>query len=165
MVHIFTGWSCSLLISCVPPQLWFHPSYSLRGQWPHGCLGYYAGMHISLQISKFHSFLSLHACVFGNYTCMLESTQCHLIGLFVQGIQTWLELTFVRLCRPVYFNSLLYLHTYSHVHICLYMTDELNPTNGLQNNGLIVESCKPAWYISALQILTGASSSWMLSSG
>lgn len=62
-----------------------------------------------------------------------------------------------------YIQSCSYM--FVHVYIALNMTDELNPTNGLQNNVLIVESCKPAWYILALQILTGASSSWMLSSG
>lgn len=30
-VHICAGWSCSLLVCCVPSQLWLHPSHSLWG--------------------------------------------------------------------------------------------------------------------------------------
>jgi hypothetical protein len=38
-----SGWPCSLLISCVPSQLWVYPPHYLWGWWPHWCLGYYAG--------------------------------------------------------------------------------------------------------------------------
>lgn len=31
-----SGWSCSLLICCLPTQLWFHSTHTLWGRWPHG---------------------------------------------------------------------------------------------------------------------------------
>lgn len=33
------GWPCSLLVSCVPTELWFHSSYYLQRRWPHGRVG------------------------------------------------------------------------------------------------------------------------------
>lgn len=46
------GWSCALLISCVPSQLWLHPPYSLWRQWSHGCPCYYAGLLIGILKKK-----------------------------------------------------------------------------------------------------------------
>lgn len=40
------GWSCSLLVSCLPTQLWFYPTNHMWGQWSHGCPGTDAGTSI-----------------------------------------------------------------------------------------------------------------------
>lgn len=113
------GWPCAVLISCVPAQLWLHSSYSLWGQWSHGCLNYHAGMHIPVAIVKISLFLFMHV---SELYIPLKALS-RLTSLFVQGIQTWVALTTIGVCttcvccnRRMYINAFVFMSVSAYVN-------------------------------------------------